>query len=282
MTPSALFRPFAAAASLWLLSLAASPLAAQTFPALSARVVDQANIIPDDREAALNQKLAQLEADTGRQLVVATITSLEGRDVQDYAYRLGRSWGIGDKERNDGVVFLIAPNEKRVNISVGYGLEPVLTDALSGRIIRDLVTPQFRTNDFAGGIEAGVAAISQQLSLSPEEAAARAQAANQAETKRAESGNMGGLFFIGFIALIFFVIPAIVAHKSGKRHRRNQPWGAAKPDRDGGGFAPIIIFGGSSDWGGGGGGFGGGEFGGFGGFGGGGGSFGGGGASGGW
>lgn len=281
------FRPLAAAVSLGLLSLSAVPALAQTFPKLTARVVDQANIIPDEREAALNQKLAQLEESSGRQLVVATIADLEGREVSDYAYRLGREWAIGDKERNDGVVFLIAPNDKKLNISVGYGLEPVLTDALSGRIIRDVVTPRFRENDMAGGIDAGVNEIAHQLTLPTEEAAARAAAASASEKKRSESGNMGGLFFILFIVFIFFVIPALVARKAGKKHRHKQPWGKKRDDDDdddrgGGGWGPIIIFGGN-DWGGGGGGFGGfGGGGGFGGFGGGGGSFGGGGASGGW
>lgn len=283
----ALFRPLAAFVGIGLLSLAANPLAAQTFPALSGRVVDQANIIPDDREAALTQQLEQLEAATGRQLVVATIADLEGREVSDYAYRLGRDWGIGDKERNDGVVFLIAPNERRVNISVGFGLEPVLTDALSGRIIRDIVTPRFRENDYTGGIDAGTKAIVTQLQLPPEEAAARVAAANAAEKKRAESGNSGGLFFILFIVFIFFVIPALVSRKAGKKHRRKQPWGKSRRDDDDddgglGAILPIIIFGGGGNGGGSFGGFGGGGGGGFGGFGGGGGSFGGGGASGGW
>lgn len=273
--------------SLAMLSLTASPLLAQDFPKLTGRVVDQANIIPDAQEMALNQKLAQLETDSGRQLVVATVNSLQGREISDYAYQLGRAWGIGDKQRNDGVVFLIAPNDKRVNISVGMGLEPVLTDALSGRIIRDLVTPHFRENDFAGGINAGVDAIAQQITLPPEEAAARAQAAANAEQKRGESGNMGGLFFILFIVFIFFVIPALVSRKAGKKHRRKQPWGKSRRDDDdddrGGGFGmPIIIFpsGGGGGWGGSGGSSGGGFD--LGGFMGGGGSFGGGGASGGW
>lgn len=286
MNLRALFRPLVTAASLGLLSLTASPALAQSFPELTGRVVDQANIIPDDREAALNQKLAKLEADSGRQLVVATILDLEGREVSDYAYRLGREWGIGDKERNDGVIFLIAPTDRRLNISVGYGLEPVLTDALSGRIIRDVVTPRFRENDYAGGIEQGVDAIAQQLTLPPEEAAARVAAATAAEKKRSESGNMGGLFFLLFIVFIFFVIPAMVARKAGKKHRRKQPWGKSRDDDDddhrGGGFGmPIIIFpsGGGGGFGGGGGGV---DLGGLGGFLGGGGSFGGGGASGGW
>ncbi|WP_428685870.1 TPM domain-containing protein [Sphingopyxis sp.] len=276
-----LLRPLATAALSGLLLLAA-PAAAQTFPKLTGRVVDQADIIPPVEEANLDIQLEQLEKTTGHQLVVATVTSLDGNDISDYGYRLGRDWKIGGKENNDGVVFLIAPNERRMNISVGYGLEPVLTDALSGRIIRDVVTPKFKAGDMPGGIQDGVNAIAQQIQLPPEEAAARAAAADKAERDRADDGNIGGLFFIGFIVFFFFLLPMLSAFgRRGKKHRRNRPWGGA----------PIIIWG-DNDWGGGsGGGWGGGSswgggggssWGGGGGFSGGGGSFGGGGASGGW
>ena len=273
-----LFRPVAAAVLCGLLSLTAAPAAAQTFPALTGRVVDQADIIPAAEEAALNSQLEQIETQTGHQFVVATVNSLDGNDISDYGYRLGREWKIGDAERDDGVVFLIAPNERRMNISVGYGLEPVLTDAMSGRIIRDIVTPRFKGDDYPGGIQAGVNAIAEQIRLTPEEAAARAAAVDKAERDRAGQGNFGGLFFIGFIIFVFFIIPWLTSRAGRGRKRRRGAWDA-----------PIIIWGGNdwggggsggSSWGGGGGGWSGG--GGFGGFSGGGGSFGGGGASGGW
>ncbi|MBL8379829.1 MAG: TPM domain-containing protein [Burkholderiales bacterium] len=261
------------------LSLLAAPATAQTFPKLTGRVVDQADIIPPTEEANLNIQLEQLEKTTGHQLVVATVDSLDGNDIADYGYRLGREWKIGNAEKDDGVVFLIAPNERRMNISVGYGLEPVLTDALSGRIIRDIVTPKFKAGDMPGGIQDGVNAIAQQIQLPPEEATARAAAADKAERDRADDGDIGGLIFIGFIIFFFFILPMLSAFgRRGKRHRRNRPWGGA----------PIIIWG-DDDWGGGGGssggsswGGGGSSWGGGGGFSGGGGSFGGGGASGGW
>jgi len=262
-------------------SLLAVPATAQTFPKLAgAPVVDQADIIPAAEEAALNTQLLELQKTAGHQLVVATVNDLEGNDIADYGYKLGRAWGIGDEAKDDGVVFLIAPNERRMNISVGLGLEPVLTDALSGRIIRDVVTPKFKAGDMPGGIQDGVNAIAQQIQLPPEEAAARAAAADKAERDRADDGNFGGLFFIGFIIFIFFIIPWLSSRGNrGKKRRRNSPWAA-----------PIIVWGGDDDdhWGSGGGSSwggwsgGGGGGGGFGGFSGGGGSFGGGGASGGW
>ena len=278
MTLTSLLRPLATAALSGLLLLA-SPATAQSFPKLAGNpVVDQADIIPAGEEAALNTQLLELEKKTGHQLVVATVSDLEGRDVADYGYRLGREWAIGDAEKDDGVVFLIAPNERRMHIAVGLGLEPVLTDAMSGRIIRDTITPRFKANDYPGGIQAGVNAIAEQIQLSPEEAAARAQAAAAQERDRADDGNFGGLFFVGFIIFIFFILPMLARlGRRGKKRRKGRPWDA-----------PIIIWGGD-DWGGGsggsswgGGGWGGGGGGGFGGFSGGGGSFGGGGASGGW
>jgi len=275
---TALLRPLVTAALTGLLVLA-GPAAAQTFPKLAGNpVVDQADIIPAAEEAALNTQLLELEKTTGHQLVVATVSDLEGNDIADYGYKLGREWKIGDEARDDGVVFLIAPNERRMNIAVGLGLEPVLTDALSGRIIRDIVTPKFKAGDMPGGIQDGVNAIAQQIQLPPEEAAARAAAADSAERDRANDGNFGGLFFVGFIILIFFVLPMLSRlGRRGKKRGKGRPWDA-----------PIIIWGGGGDddwgggWGGGGGSSWGGGGGGFGGFSGGGGSFGGGGASGGW
>src|SRR3546814_16616266 len=106
-----------------------------------------------------------------------------------------------------------------MSIAVGYGLEPILTDALSGRIIRDVVTPKFKAGDMPGGIQDGVGAVAEQIQLTPEEAAARAAAADQAERDRADDGNFGGLFFIGFIILIFFIIPWLSSRGRGKKRR---------------------------------------------------------------
>jgi len=112
----------------WLNPVAAM---AQEFPALTGRVVDAANIIPPDFETQLDAKLAGLESQSQRQLVIATLPSLQGYEISDYGYQLGRHWGIGDKERNDGALLIVASNERKVRIEVGYGVEPVLTDGLS-------------------------------------------------------------------------------------------------------------------------------------------------------
>jgi uncharacterized protein len=255
-----------------LLVLTGQSAFAQNFPKLTGRVVDQANLLDPAKEAALTAKLAGLETRTKRQLVVATLESLEGYEISDYGYRLGRTWAIGqdgkgESEKDNGAILIIAPNERKLRIEVGYGLEPVLTDGLSSTIIRNDITPRFKEGDFAGGINAGVDRIFTQLELPADEAMKVAATAQQSE-QRDEGFPLGAIIFLLFI--IFFVVLPIIRsiNGGGRKHRR-------------GGVGPVIIWGGN-DWGGGGGGssWGGGGFGG--GFGGGGGSFGGGGASGGW
>lgn len=253
-----------------LLLLFALPAKAQTFPAENnTRVVDAANIIPADREAALDAKLAGVERQSGRQLVVATVPSLEGYPIEDYGYRLGRAWGIGQKGENNGLILLVAPNDRKVRIEVGYGLEPIMTDALSSVIINTQIVPAFKAGDFPGGIEAGVNAIVPQLTLPPEEAAKRAQSAS-AVRQGGGQVDIGTVIFWLFI-FFFFILP-LMRSMFGRRGRRY-------------GAGPVVIWG-PGDWGGGGsswgGGGGGSSWGGGGGFSGGGGSFGGGGASGSW
>ncbi|MEC7889804.1 MAG: TPM domain-containing protein, partial [Pseudomonadota bacterium] len=107
----------------------ALPAAAQTFPERgTAPVVDAANIIDDATEAALTEKLDAFEQRNQRQFVIATIPDLEGYDISDYGYRLGREWALGDAERNDGIILIVAPNEKKMRVEVGYGLEGVIPD----------------------------------------------------------------------------------------------------------------------------------------------------------
>jgi uncharacterized protein len=129
---------------------------AANFPALSGRIVDQANIIPAETRATIEPKLVDLEAKSGIQLVVATVTSLEGQEIEPYANQLFRTWKLGEKAKNNGVLLLVAPNEHKVRIEVGYGLEGTLTDALSKIIITNAIAPRFKTGDFGGGVSRGV------------------------------------------------------------------------------------------------------------------------------
>lgn len=253
------------------LLLFAAPAAAQDFPKLSGRVVDAANLLSPQDEAELTQKLEGLETASSRQLVIATVPDLQGNAIEDYGYKLGRAWGIGQDEANNGTILLVAPTERKVRIEVGYGLEPILTDALSALIIHNQILPRFRENDYPGGIKAGADAIIQQLQAPPEQAEQRALEAQQQQAAASEGGG-GSIFPLIFwgIVLLFIILPMLRGGKRGRRHRR--------------GRGGVFIWGpgmGGFGGGGSGGGFGGGG-GGFGGFSGGGGSFGGGGASGGW
>src|SRR6185312_4791127 len=184
------------------LVLAPPAIAAPKFPTLTGRVVDDAHVLSAQTKGDLDQKLAALEAKTSRQLVVVTLPSLQGYDISDYGYQLGRAWGIGQAKLNNGVIFLIAPKEHKARIEVGYGLEPILTDALSSVILQTQVLPKFRTGDFDGGVEAGTDALIQQLSLDTSAAEARAAAAERAAQ---QGGNQGGGGFPGILIFLFIV-----------------------------------------------------------------------------
>jgi len=255
------------------LLLLVAPASAQTFPKLTGRVVDDAHLLSDSQKIDLDSKLAALEAGSGRQLVVATIPSLEGRTIEDYGYRLGRTWAIGQKGKDDGVILLVAPNERKVRIETGYGARVFVTDAVSSVIIREAILPRFKAGDMGGGIVAGADQLIQFMSLPAAEMQKRAAAVGAQEKQRASGSAPGFVPILFWIIIILFVIMPLVRRASGKRYRR------------GGLGAPVILWGpglggggGGSSWGsGGGGGWGGG-----GGFSGGGGSFGGGGSSGSW
>ncbi len=263
-----------------LLAGLAAPAQAAMPPRPAGPIYDGANLIPDQQEAAMDARLRDYNAKTGNAVIVATVPSLDGDAIEPYATRLYETWGIGGKERDTGVLLLVAPNERKVRIEVGYGLTPYITDILSGRIIRNEVTPRFKAGDMPGGIEAGVNAIVTQLDRSPEDAKAIAEAAEAAEKARQSDSapSIAGIIF--WIVLIVFF--ALVFGRRNKGQRRSG-FGSA--------VGNIILWealnaatrgGGHHDgWGGGGGGgFGGGGGGGFGGFGGG--MSGGGGASGSW
>ncbi len=197
-----------AAATLALSQLA---YAAPTFPPLGGRVVDQAGVLPARVEADLAAKLETLESQTGRQLVIVTVASLQGYEIEDYGYQLGRIWGIGEERKDTGVLFLIAPNERRVRIEVGYGLEPVLTDALSNAILQDKVLPRFANGEISDGIIAGADALMEQLSLPPDQAKARV---TKAASGAAETDPLS-LVVVGFVML--WLVIGLIGTIRGRR-----------------------------------------------------------------
>lgn len=198
-----------------LVLLAPGQAQAQQFPKLSGRVVDGANIIPPEQEARLTQKLAALETQSRRQLVIVTLPDLQGYDIADYGYQLGRAWGIGSKERNDGALLIVAPKERKLRIEVGYGLEGVLTDGLSSLIINQTIVPRFKAGDMPGGIEAGADAIIQQLTLPADQAQQIAQQAN-VQPEQVEFDPAWLMF--GFAFLFFLVIPFFKTVRQRRRY----------------------------------------------------------------
>ena len=152
-----LSRAFAGALLLGLLLGHAS--AAPNFPPLSGRVVDETGTLTPATVERLTALLAEEEQKTGDQLVVAVVKSLQGDTIEDYGYQLGRFWGIGQKGKDNGAILLVAPNEHKVRIEVGYGLEGTLTDAQSRIIIERAILPAFRRGDVNAGVLAGTAAI---------------------------------------------------------------------------------------------------------------------------
>ena len=236
--------------ALCLLLCATALHAAPDFPALTGRVVDEANLMSRKQAHQLAQQLAVFEKRSGVQLVVVSIDTLAGDTIEEYGYQLGRHWGIGQKGKNNGVLLIIAQDERKVRIEVGYGLEGALPDAIAANIIQTRILPAFKRGDMVAGVVAGSQGIMQAL-------AGEYQPVDNASKEEKQGGPW--LF-------ILVVIVMIVLHNlrggggGGGRGRRNAAYlvGGFGAGRTGGGF-------------GGGGGFSGG-----------GGSFGGGGASGGW
>jgi uncharacterized protein len=240
---------------LWLWPAAADP----TFPALTGRVVDDAQLLGPDVEEQLTADLKALEDKSSDQVVVVTLPSLQNYTIEDFGYQLGRHWGIGTKEKDNGILLIVAPNEHDVRIEVGRGLEPILTDALSKIIIENAILPRFRTGDYAGGIKDGVRDIVLVLTGDAAEVEERAKARHDADQPA-----------IDWLMVIFWVLIILWIVWSVSRSARYA-------SSTGGGTGPIFMpgpSGGGGGWSSGGSGGGG--------FSGGGGSFGGGGASGGW
>ena len=146
-------------AALLSIALIATVVGAQAFPDHVGFVNDFAGLLSAEAQAQLENDLINFEQETSAEIAVATIETLEGDTVEDYAVRLFEAWGIGKKDKDNGVLFLVAKEERRVRIEVGYGLEPVITDGRAGRILDEEVLPEFRDGNYEQGILNGVKAI---------------------------------------------------------------------------------------------------------------------------
>ena len=153
----------AAGCGAWLILALSAPAAALDVPFLAGRLNDHAQLLDTERSARLEGKLRVVEEKTGAQVALLTLDSLEGDSLEEFSHRVASTWKLGREGKDDGVLLLIAKNDRKMRIEVGYGLEAQLTDAESGRILNDLVRPQFRAGDFGGGIETGVDAILGQI-----------------------------------------------------------------------------------------------------------------------
>lgn len=224
----------------------AGPAAAQRFPALTGLVVDEANVLSPAQEQALATKLQALQRDTKRQLVVATIADLQGYEQADYGVRLLRHWGIGLAGANNGAVLFIAPNEppgrRGVRLEVGYGLETVLTDAWSGRMIRDTMTPLLRAGEVPQALDAGADAVIAQLRATPDEAKARtdAAAAEFDRRTRRRGGGGGDAPVAAIFALVTLGIVAIAVIRG--RRRRRGPWGMRQRSAGASGLGEVVLW----------------------------------------
>lgn len=240
-------------------------------------IADYANIIAPEDEAALDARLRAYNQSTGRAIIVATVNSLDGEEIEPYALRVAEAWEIGGAESQNGVLLLVAPNDRKLTIRTARGVDVRLTDIMSGRIIDNVIVPKFKSGDMSGGIVAGVNAIIAQLDMDPAQAKAIEEAQAAAERARGEDGGfpIGALFWLVFVVL-FFIVPML--SRGGRRRRRSRsPWANTARDIilwEAGSAIARGVFNSGGGFGGGGGGFGG--------FGGGGGGFSGGGASGGW
>src|ERR1700730_12405538 len=176
---------------------------AANFPPLAGRVVDQANIIAAATRSAIEPKLVDLESKSGIQLVVATVSSLQGEEIEPYANKLFRAWKLGEKTKNNGVLLVVAPNERRVRIEVGYGLEGTLTDALSKVIITNAIAPRFKAGDFGDGVSRGVDDIVTVLTTDSSEWQQRPELRLDSQPR---SDTVAWVLIVGLIGLVILLI----------------------------------------------------------------------------
>src|SRR6202050_4975668 len=232
----------AAAFGLTFLFFLSSFALAFDFPVLSGRVVDQAGVMTAESRSAVEGKLKDLEDKSGIQLVVATVKSLQGSDIETYTNQLFRLWKLGQAQKNNGVLLLVAPNEHKVRIEVGYGLEGTLTDALSSVIIASAIIPRFKTNDYSGGIERGVDGIISVLSGDSAEWQPKDDVRSDDPSKAFDL-----LFPMLFLILLIFFVFYLIRNADGPGPRGSA--GARRRDSP-----PVFIpWGGGSGWGSGGG-----------------------------
>ncbi|HHQ4559390.1 TPM domain-containing protein [Aeromonas hydrophila] len=223
---------------LWTAVVSAAP----TFPALSGRVVDEANLMSRKQAHQLTQQLAAFEKRSGIQLVVVSIDTLAGDTIEEYSYQLGRHWGIGQKGKDNGVLLLIAQDERKVRIEVGYGLEGALPDAIAANIIQTRILPAFKRGDMVAGVVAGSQAIMQAL------------AGEYKPVDNASKDKLGGPWLFILMVIVMIVLHNLRGGGGGRGGRRRAAYlaGGFGAGRSGGSFGGGGFSGGGGSFGGGG------------------------------
>ncbi|MEK9712527.1 MAG: TPM domain-containing protein [Thalassolituus sp.] len=214
--------------ALLLLSVCMCASAAIKFPELTGRVVDNAGMISSYDAQKIARKLEHHEQTTSNQIVVVTVENLQGYSVEEFGYQLWREWAIGQKGKDNGVLLLVAKQDRKIRIEVGYGLEGSLTDAIAGNIIRTKISPAFKRGQFGTGITAGVDGIISAIS-----------GTYNVELQKASShagDRFGWLLVVG--GFVLFLILSIWGPGGGSsRHRRYGGYGGGSFGGGGGGFS---------------------------------------------
>ncbi len=208
-------------------------------PQTSGYVTDHAGLIDQGTELKIEQFLKNFEKSDSTQIAVLTIPSLEGESLEEFALRVAETWGVGQKSKDNGALLLVAHQDRKIRIEVGYGLEGRLTDLLAGRIIDNEMAPRFRSGDFEGGIVAGVVAVTE---------AVRGEYQGTGQGSPEKERNP-----LGILALLLFLGPGMMFLGGARGHRRSGIWfaGGLGGHRRGGGFGGGFSGGGGGFGGGG-------------------------------
>ena len=236
--------PFVALVALLLTSLVAPSARALDVPALRGHVNDLAGLLSASESQTLEAKLTSHEEATGQQLALLTIKSLEGQPIENYAIAVAEKWKLGRKKQDDGLVMVIAVDDHKIRIEVGYGLEGDIPDALASRVIREVMAPAFRAGQPGTGVSSAFDLLM---------ARARGEAVEPPKPKARKRSGAGVVPFLWLVFIAFFILSRI---GGGRRGRGPMFFGGVGGGFGGGGFGGGG--GGGGGFGGGGGGFGGG------------------------
>ena len=263
------------ASGMFLLLFALTVWAQVAVPELSRRVTDLTATLSAEQVAALESRLAAFEAQKGSQIAVLLVPTTQPEDIAAFAIRVAEQWRVGREKIDDGVILIVAKNDRTLRLEVGYGLEGVIPDAIAKRVIAETITPYFKADDFYGGVEAGVQQLMRLIEGEPLPPPAAADSEGDdaifgllviggvvagwllstlmsrpaAGGVAALGSGVAGAFLLGFSPLLLFIAVFVFAAVASG-FRNGGGWSSG--GRGGGGF------GGGGSWGGGGGGFGGG------------------------